>query len=105
MSGSMIPSWYIESTYVLIALVRGIVGSVSILSYMELSERWLSPSLTYCSVSSTTIPEPLSALLITRVWSDCRSLRAFICEGFRFGVTVNRLRAKLNFIEACATRN
>ena len=47
-SGSMIPSWYIESTYVLIALVRGIVGSVSILSYMESSERWFSPSLTYC---------------------------------------------------------
>ena len=43
----------------LIALVRGIVGSVSIFSYMEPSERWSSPSLTYCSVSSTTIPEPL----------------------------------------------
>ena len=49
---------------VLIALVRGIVGSVSILSYMESCERWFSPSLTYCSVSSMTMPEPLSALLI-----------------------------------------
>ena len=29
--GSMIPSWYIECTYVLMASVRGLVGSVSIL--------------------------------------------------------------------------
>ena len=49
---------------VLIALVRGIVGSVSILSYMGSCERWFSPSLTYCSVSSMTMPEPLSGLLI-----------------------------------------
>ena len=31
---------------------------------MESCERWFSPSLTYCSVSSMTMPEPLSALLI-----------------------------------------
>ena len=52
---------------------------------MVSSERWSSPSLTYCSVSSITMPEPLSALLITKVLSDRSSLRALFCVGVRLG--------------------
>lgn len=51
------------------------------------SERWSIPSLTYCCVSSTTIPEPLSALLMTRVLSVLSSLRACFSLGVKFGVT------------------
>ena len=51
-----------------------------------MSERWSKPSLMYCSVSSTTMPEPLSALFMIRVGSDWSSLRAFFCVGVRFGV-------------------
>ena len=71
--------------------VRGFVGSVSTFVYMVSSDRWFSPSLTYCSVSSITMPEPLSALLITRVSSCCSSLRAFLCVGVRFGVVFRGL--------------
>ena len=42
--------------------------------------------MTYLSVSSITIPDPLSALLITRVWSRESCLRASVCLGVRFGV-------------------
>ena len=53
---------------------------------MFLSARWSRPSLIYCSVSSTTMPEPLSGLLITRVWSVDSSLSASCWVGVRFGV-------------------
>ena len=33
-----------------------------------------------------TMPEPLSALLITRVWSEASSLRASFCLGVKLGV-------------------
>ena len=62
------------------------MGSDSILSYMFLSARWSRPSLIYCSVSSTTMPEPLSALLITRVWSVDSTLSDLCWVGVRFGV-------------------
>ena len=55
---------------------------------MVVSERWSRPSLTYCSVFSTTMPEPLSALLMTKVWSKHSCLRALVCKGVRFGVTL-----------------
>ena len=38
-------------------------------------------------MSSTTIPEPLSALLMTRLLSELSCLRALVCMGDRFGVT------------------
>lgn len=38
----------------------------------------------YCSLSSITIPEPLSAFLMTRVWSLARSFKAFCCDMVRF---------------------
>ena len=44
--------------------------------------------MTYCSVSSTTMPEPLSALLITRVWSEQSSFSALLCAGVRFVVVL-----------------
>ena len=37
-------------------------------------------------MSSTTIPEPLSALLMTRVWSEPSCLRGCLCIGVKFGV-------------------
>ena len=40
----------------------------------------------YWPGSSTTMPEPFSALLITMVWSDDSSLRALSCFGVRLGV-------------------
>ena len=40
----------------------------------------------YCSVSSTTIPEPLSACLMTSDWSELSSLSAFVCVAVRFVV-------------------
>ena len=43
----------------------------------------------YCSVSSTTMPEPLSALLMTRVGSEQSSSSAFVCVGVRFGVALS----------------
>ena len=66
------------------ALVRCMVGSVWTFSYMVSSERWSKPSMT---VSSTTIPEPLSALLMTKVLSEQSCLRALVCVGVRLGVT------------------
>ena len=50
-----------------IASARGFVGSVFISSYMSLSERCSMPSFRYFVVSSITIPDPLSAPLITIV--------------------------------------
>ena len=91
MCGSMIPSWYIDSVYLLMACARGSVGSVSTLSYMVSSERWSRPSLVYCSVSSTTMPEPLSAFLMTKVWSVYSSLRPFLCVGVKLGVVFKGL--------------
>ena len=32
------------------------------------------------------MPEPLSALLMTKVWSKHSCLRALVCKGVRFGV-------------------
>ena len=53
---------------------------------MDSSERWSRPSLTYWCVSSTTIPEPLSALLMTKLLSELSCLRAMVCIDVRFGV-------------------
>ena len=39
-------------------------------------------------MSSITIPEPLSALLMTRDLSDWSSLRALFCVGVRLGVVL-----------------
>ena len=64
------------------------MGSVLTFSYMVSSERWFRPSLTYCSVSSTTMPEPLSALLMTKDVSERSCLSALVCMGVRFGVTL-----------------
>ena len=86
MSGSIIPSWYIVSTWELIASERGFLGSVLISLYIFSSERWSRPSFIYCSVSSTTIPEPLSAVLMINVWSDLSCLSALFCVGVRLGV-------------------
>ena len=72
----------------LMALVRCMVGSALTSSYMVPSERWSRPSWTYWCVSSTTIPEPLSALLMTRLLSEQSCLRALVCMGDRFGVTL-----------------
>ena len=46
------------------ALITGVI-SVSNGLYTDILVRWPSPSLIYCSLSWTTIVEPLSALLIT----------------------------------------
>ena len=61
------------------------MGSVSTLSYMVVSERWSRPSLIYCLVSSTTMPEPLSAFLMTKVWSEQSCLKASFCVGVKLG--------------------
>ena len=55
---------------------------------MDSSERWSRPSLTFWCVSSTTIPEPLSALLMTKLLSELSCLRVLVCIGVRFGVTL-----------------
>ena len=62
------------------------MGSASTLSYMVVSERWSRPSLMYCLVSSTTIPEPLSAFLMIKVWSEQSCLKASSCTGVKLGV-------------------
>ena len=56
------------------------------------------PSLTYCSVSSTTIPDPLSALLIIRVWSEASCSRASFCVGVRFGFTLRVCRESISVL-------
>ena len=66
---------------------------------MDSSEKWSSPSLTYCSVSSITMPEPLSAFLMTRVVSDWSSLRAMLCVGVRFGICFRGCRADSGGLE------
>ena len=56
---------------------------------MDSSERWSRPSLMYCDVSSTTIPEPLSACLMTSDWSELSSFSALACVGVRFAVVLS----------------
>ena len=65
---------------------------------MVLSERWSNPSVTYCSVSSMTMPEPLSALFMTSVLSDWSSLRALFCVGVRFGVVFRECNELISFL-------
>ena len=64
---------------------------------MVLSDKWSSPSLTYCWVSSMTIPEPLSALFMTMVWSDCSSLRAASCKGVKFVFVLRGCNSFMSF--------
>lgn len=61
------------------ALVRLGVGSEVIFSYIFRSERCSRPSCMYLLLSSTTMPEPLSAALMTRVWS-LASLESVCCS-------------------------
>ena len=65
---------------------------------MVVSARWLKPSLTYCWVSSTTMPEPLSALFITRSLSVERCLRACFCSRVRFGVDFSGCTVLISFL-------
>ena len=42
------------------------------------SDRWLMPACMYLSLSSTTMPDPLSAVFMTNDWSEASSLRVFL---------------------------
>ena len=62
------------------AFASSLVGSESesIFSYMVVSAKCASPSAMYLAVSSMTMPEPLSAFLMTRVSSLASSVSVFL---------------------------
>ncbi len=81
----MIPLSCILLVNLLIAFANCSVGSASIFSYMFASSKCSFPSAIYLSLSSITMPEPLSAFFITMSGSAASSLRALVSALVMFG--------------------
>ncbi len=81
----MIPLSCILLVNLLIAFANCSVGSASIFSYMFASSKCSFPSALYLSLSSITMPEPLSAFFITMSGSAASSLRALVSALVMFG--------------------
>ncbi len=70
---------------VLIAMANCLVGSDCTSSYMLVSDKCSVPSYMYFCISSTTMPDPLSAFLIIRVLSVTSCLKALYSSLVRLG--------------------